>query len=381
MSNMFGGIEAFQKYMDTEVTSSIKVSDGSSAAADPAPVEPVEVLEDNAVTDEKMNQDMADTSDEITEDTEAVEGLGRILVQQMEVRDHLKKHTLTADTYAFLNASYKFRDLALSSGKMVPSNEEFSPSSATHRKLVMEASDGMISKIKDRIIQFFKTIWENLKKFGSFIMGLIDKAASKLSELKNRIMGVKSATVKSDEATSRLAKRVAIMVEKQRALKLPEIERQLEAAGDDPEAYVNVMNQFEESMREYKQGIDERKGLAEPAAKAELTGTEVAEAIEAAESIAKDKNSIMKFIESMKRRVESAMNKLRSEEDKDKVSAYQRLGARISRATTWIGESVSSLLNSASQLGNRFLQLFAKQKSEEGGSETPSAGAPAEAAA
>jgi uncharacterized protein YukE len=171
------------------------------------------------------------------------------------------------------------------------------------------------------------------------------------------------------------------MVEKQRALKLPEIERQLEAAGDDPEAYVNVMNQFEESMREYKQGIDERKGLAEPAAKAELTGTEVAEAIEAAESIAKDKNSIMKFIESMKRRVESAMNKLRSEEDKDKVSAYQRLGARISRATTWIGESVSSLLNSASQLGNRFLQLFAKQKSEEGGSETPSAGAPAEAAA
>ena len=69
MSNMFGGIEAFQKYMDTEVTSSIKVSDGSSAAADPAPVEPVEVLEDNAVTDEKMNQDMADTSDEITEES------------------------------------------------------------------------------------------------------------------------------------------------------------------------------------------------------------------------------------------------------------------------------------------------------------------------
>ena len=366
MSNMFGGIESFQKYMDTEVTSSIKVSDGSSAAADPAPVEPVEVLEDNAVTDEKMNQDMADTSDEITEDTEAVEGLGRILVQQMEVRDHLKKHTLTADTYAFLNASYKFRDLALSSGKMVPSNEEFSPSSATHRKLVMEASDGMISKIKDRIIQFFKTIWENLKKFGSFLMGLIDKAASKLGELKNRIMKFKNAKVKSDEATARLVKRVAAMVAKQRELKLDELNRQLDAAGDDPEAYANVMNQFEESMKAYEQGIAERKGLAEPAAKEELSGAEVIEVIEAAESAAKDKNAIMKFVDSMKRKVESAMGKLRSEEDKDKVAAYQRLGARISKATTAVGNFFSGLFNSASQLGNRALQLFSKQETAEG---------------
>lgn len=366
MSNMFGGIEAFQKYMDTEVTSSIKVSDGSSAAADPAPVEPVEVLEDNAVTDEKMNQDMADTSDEITEDTEAVEGLGRILVQQMEVRDHLKKHTLTADTYAFLNASYKFRDLALSSGKMVPSNEEFSPSSATHRKLVMEASDGMISKIKDRIIQFFKTIWENLKKFGSFLMGLIDKAASRLGELKNRIMKFKNAKVKSDEATARLVKRVAAMVAKQRELKLDELNRQLDAAGDDPEAYANVMNQFEESMKAYEQGIAERKGLAEPAAKEELSGAEVIEVIEAAESAAKDKNAIMKFVDSMKRKVESAMGKLRSEEDKDKVAAYQRLGARISKATTTVGNFFSGLFNSASQLGNRALQLFSKQETAEG---------------
>ena len=366
MSNMFGGIESFQKYMDTEVTSSIKVSDGSSAAADPAPVEPVEVLEDNAVTDEKMNQDMADTSDEITEDTEAVEGLGRILVQQMEVRDHLKKHTLTADTYAFLNASYKFRDLALSSGKMVPSNEEFSPSSATHRKLVMEASDGMISKIKDRIIQFFKTIWENLKKFGSFLMGLIDKAASKLGELKNRILKFKNAKVKSDEATARLVKRVAAMVAKQRELKLDELNRQLDAAGDDPEAYANVMNQFEESMKAYEQGIAERKGLAEPAAKEELSGAEVIEVIEAAESAAKDKNAIMKFVDSMKRKVESAMGKLRSEEDKDKVAAYQRLGARISKATTAVGNFFSGLFNSASQLGNRALQLFSKQETAEG---------------
>lgn len=193
------GIESFSTFRnDTEISTSVKITNAPpepAATVDPVPPTPVEQEPADPVTDEKLDQDIKDDATDIKNDVDAVESLCSIANNHIILQKHIKKSgRLESDVYAFVDTTMQFRAQAGKFGYNTPSLEAFSPNSAMHRRAVMEASQGTVANIKQRIVEFIKNLIAKIKNIGAKFMA---KLAAASTNVDKHIAAIKSLDVRS----------------------------------------------------------------------------------------------------------------------------------------------------------------------------------------
>lgn len=368
MSDLFGAVEGFSKFLnDVEATTSIKVSEGEPT--EPADAAPVEVLEDNAVNDEKLGQDIQDTAEDIEADSEAVEGLVTRYTGLLEFGAHIKKFGLSKDVYAFMDNTTKYTSMATANGFAVPTVEAFT-NTASNKKIIMEANQGLGRKMLDGIVAFLKGIWKKLKDFGSFLMTYLEKAWNGISSLGKTIAAIPSNVKQGIKVriAKRQLKKAGIDTNKLKALDdIIEAINKVSAESDDPAAtsaelvrllYVIDVTASAENAEMSRPNEDEM----------DIPADEVEQLLENAEKALAKRNIVVRALDKLNAEVTNIINKLKSnnnEADAEKLSSFKRLGNAISKVTTSIGGFFTRAVNFARGIGGKFMAAVQKNKTAE----------------
>lgn len=364
MSDLFGGEERFSKFLaDVEASTSIKVTGGDdTSSAEPAMPEeaPVEVLEDNAANDEKLGQDMQDTTEDISSDAEGVEHYASLYDNFSAFGQHVKKYDLSKDVYAFMNVSTGYVAAVTANGYTVPAVDKYT-NTATNKAAVMEANDGMLARMRTAIVNFFKSLWENIKKFGGFLKGYLDKAWE----------GIKSLGTAIKNIPSNVRSKLKVKADAKFAKQFFDGASQVDSFFDgvqtsfdkidvnaDPAATIEVIQNVVNMSSSQESG----DGTID------MTVEQVTTVIENAEKQLSKKDRILASINKLGAGVKGIIGKLSGTNTNDgdanqKLSMYKRLAGVISKAISSVNGMFTRMVSFARRIGNGIMQMFQKEPS------------------
>lgn len=382
MSDLFGGEERFSKFLaDVEASTSIKVTGGDdTSSAEPAMPEeaPVEVLEDNAANDEKLGQDMQDTTEDISSDAEGIEHFASMYDNFSAFGQHVKKYDLSKDVYAFMNVSTGYITAVTANGFTVPSVDKYT-NTATNKAAIMEANDGMLARMRTAIVNFFKSLWENIKKFGGFLKGYLDKALGAFAGLKQTILKMLPKNTRVNIRVAEYRKKYASIVRNMddaSILKLLDLADRCEqiVAEGGPEAYAS---EFSELLSELSsvQGTENAETSRPNDDEVDISADEALKLIEASEQKLKIKDRLMQSLNKVNVFIQKTIAKLSSakegSEEAKSLPAYKKLAGGISKMVAFFHGYFTKMVSFATNVCNKAIDAARKLASKSGDQTTP----------